>query len=173
MWYCTNIWNKHSGIGRKGNWLFRLCSASKATFVEAVSKTRDRIKGMKNRGKRDRGGGQKDKEPASGRGGEIQHETSRLLENKQEGRRWIAAPLHTDAWWMGLLPEKPEQGTTREVCLLIPLCGCMWNPAEWSIWAMTTLEGRLGSLHPPRTKTYPQSPPTGAQGQLSNPTAGN
>lgn len=142
-------------------WLFRLCSFSKVAFVEAVSKTETESKLWRTGGRGGWGGGVGRKTKSSGRGGEIEHETSRLLENKQEERGWIAAPLHTDTWWMSLQPEKPKQRTTREVCLLIPQPGCMWAPAEHSIWAVTTLEGRLGSLHPPWIKTYPQSHGTG------------
>lgn len=90
---------------------------------------------------------------------EIEHETSWLLKNKQE-RQWIAAPLHTDTWWMGLLPKKLVLGEQGK-CVWSSHCVYVCDPSgpllEWPHW-----RGCWDpvSSHPPQNKTYSSVPKT-------------
>lgn len=120
----------HASRSRQGKWLGPLCSLGEASVSEGVREGgREGIKDIKRGG--ERWGGAKYKEPSSEKGRETEYETGRLLKNKREERRWIAAPLQTGTWWMGLLPKKPEHRGQQGkcVCSSHSVCACVYSRA--------------------------------------------
>lgn len=126
----------HASRSRQGKWLGPLCSLGEASVSEGVREG-GREGGNQRYKKRRRemgwreGGGAKYKEPSSEKGRETEYETGRILKNKREERRWIAAPLQTGTWWMGLLPKKPEHRGQQGkcVCSSHSVCACVYSRA--------------------------------------------